>query len=169
MDRNPADEADKIRRKIWADISGSADVIPVDPVRIARALGVDVFEAELDSSVSGAIVKQTNRDPTILMNQRDHPNRQRFTAAHELGHYVLHQNDPEEYEYVDYRDEDASTGSKEEEVFANQFAAHLLMPADVVTKRYRGGATPVELAYEFRVSQEAMVNHLKNLGLLKGG
>ncbi len=36
--------------------------IPVDPVRIATTLGVAVFNQELDSDISGAIVKADGRE-----------------------------------------------------------------------------------------------------------
>jgi Zn-dependent peptidase ImmA (M78 family) len=48
--------------------------------------------------------------------------------AHELGHFIRRTDEPHKYEYVDYRDQRSSTGTDEEEMFANRFAANLLMP-----------------------------------------
>ncbi len=162
--KKPDVEAARILRSVWAELVGAIR-IPVDPVVIARELGIDVFEAEMHPSISGAIRKMPNVDPAIILNRDDSDNRQRFTCAHEMGHYVLNSDRPEMFEYVDYRDEESSTGTHDEERFANQFAAALLMPADQVRKRYSAEASTVELAFHFRVSQEAMVNRLKNLGL----
>ncbi len=159
--RNPVEEAERLLRGIWSKIAGGL-LIPVDPARIAKELGIDVFEAQLDASVSGAIIKRPNTDPTILLNREDAPNRQRFTCAHELGHYVLHSDRPDEYEYIDYRAGLASSGSDDEERFANSFAANLLMPAKEIRARVKDGDSAVELAFEFRVSQEAMSNRLKS-------
>jgi Zn-dependent peptidase ImmA (M78 family) len=161
----PDREARRILDSVWAELAGRP-TIPVDPVRIAKALGIDVYDADLPSSVSGAIRKRPNADPVILLNRDDHPNRQRFTCAHELGHFVLRSGDPDQYEYTDYRDSLASTGHADEERFANGFAAELLMPEDVVREMHaRTDGAVVEMAFRFRVSQEAMANRLKNLKL----
>ena len=165
--RKPRTEAERLIGGVWSKIAGTL-VIPVDPARIAKELGIDVFEAELDPSVSGAIIKKPNSDPTILLNRDDSTVRQRFSCAHELGHYVLHADDPEEYEYVDFRNDASSTGDVDEEMFANAFAANLLMPEDEVRRRSKDNMSAVEMAFEFRVSQESMTNRLKNLGLPVG-
>jgi Zn-dependent peptidase ImmA (M78 family) len=157
---HPEREAEQIRRSAW----GSG--FPVDPVQIARSLGIDVKQAYLSESVSGALVKQIGQDPTILLNGNDHPNRQRFTCAHELGHYVSRANDPDAYEYVDRRDTIwSAAGVDQNEIFANQFAAALLMPAEAVKDLVKRGYTPVQMALFFDVSQDSMSFRLKNLKL----
>ncbi len=165
MGDDPVTEAERLLDGVWTLVAGSR-VIPVDPVRIATELGIDVFEAELEPSVSAAIVKKVGRDPSILLSKIDHPNRQRFSCAHELGHFIRRStNDPDAFEYVDFRDPDSSTGEREEERFANTFAANLLMPEKEARERYRATPSSVELAFTFKVSQESIVNRLKNLGL----
>lgn len=141
--------------------------IPVDPVRIARSFGLKTFSADLEESVSGMLVKKPGTDPEILVNEDDSRNRQRFTAGHELGHYVRRSEEPEEYEYVDYRDERSTSGTAEEERFANAFAANLLMPRSAVESLQAEGTPDFLLAKRFGVSREAMLNRLDNLGLLK--
>jgi Zn-dependent peptidase ImmA (M78 family) len=59
----------------------------------------------------------------------------------------------------------ASAGTDEREIFANQFAANLLMPESEVRSRWQRTASPVTLAAAFRVSQDAMSFRLRNLGL----
>jgi Zn-dependent peptidase ImmA (M78 family) len=137
-------EAERIRQTVWREIAGG-DVIPVDPVRIARELGIDVFEAQLDPQISGTIVKEVGQDPTIILNRDDSPVRRRFSAAHELGHYVRRADEPDRYQYVDYRGPLAGEGLNEEEIYANTFAANLLMP-----------------------EREAMDYRLRNLGVSSG-
>jgi Zn-dependent peptidase ImmA (M78 family) len=161
----PGPEASRIRRSIWADIAGSCDALPVDPIRIADAMGIDVFEDDtLGPHVSGAISKDPGEDPVIILNSADSKNRRRFTCAHEIGHFVL-QKDARNYEYIDFRDEASSSGQLEEERFANQFAAALLMPEALVTKMVDEGSSTVEMAYRFGVSQEAMSYRIDNLRL----
>jgi Zn-dependent peptidase ImmA (M78 family) len=139
--------------------------LPIDPVRVAQTLGVKVLDAPLNDDVSGALVKEKNADPSILLNASDSKNRKRFTCAHELGHFIRRADEPEKYEYVDYRDERSSTGTVEEERFANGFAANLLMP-ELLVKSFHDQKLPdFRMARMFGVSQEAMHFRLKNLGL----
>jgi Zn-dependent peptidase ImmA (M78 family) len=159
----PAVEAERLRTLVW-----NPDRFPVDPVAIARALGIDVRQAMLKTNVSGALVKKIGEDPAILLNASDSPNRQRFTCAHELGHYVTHASDPTAYEYIDLRDTIwSATGQDSEEVWANAFAANLLMPEKRVRELIAEGYTPTALAAYFAVSQDAMSYRLDNLGLTK--
>lgn len=139
--------------------------LPIDPVRIARSLGIDVLDVELNEDVSGALVKKEGFDPSILLSDRDSPNRKRFTCAHEIGHYIRRTEEPEKYEYVDYRDPRSSTGSVEEERFANGFAANLLMPKAAVQSLHDLGLPDYRMAKQFGVSREALKNRLDNLGL----
>src|SRR6476469_8769463 len=45
--------------------------LPIDPVRIAKSLGVEVLDAYLKPEVSGALVKKQGKDPSILLNAKD--------------------------------------------------------------------------------------------------
>ncbi len=140
--------------------------LPVDPVRIAKELGVDVIAASLKKDVSGALVKKEGRDPSILLNAEDGRPRKRFTCAHELGHFILRSSEPTpQYEYVDYRDKNSSTGTVEEERYANSFAASLLMPEIAVKAAHEPGMPAFRLASRFGVSPESMQHRLDNLGL----
>ena len=141
-------------------------ILPVDPVRIAKELGLEVLEAHLKKDVSGALVKKEGRDPSILLNAEDGKSRKRFTCAHELGHYIRRSSEPTpRYEYVDYRDKASSTGTVEEERYANSFAASLLMPEVAVQAVHESGMPAFRLANRFGVSPESMQHRLDNLGL----
>lgn len=140
--------------------------IPIDPITIARAAGVRVVTADLGSDTMGALIKQPGQDPTIMINEADSSNRQRFTCAHELGHWVRRSEEEQSYTTVDLRNPISSTGSDPEEVFANEFAACLLMPEPMVKRLHRDGLRDIEMSIQFRVSREAMEFRLKNLGLI---
>lgn len=154
-----------IRESLWGDH------IPVDPVAIAKKLGIEVYETELPAAVSGAIVKQKGRDAQILVQKDDSDNRKRFTIAHELGHFIAHSEDAgantATFEYVDLRDPQASNGSNPQEIFANQFAAELLMPESKLRAIYPKVPATAILAARFSVSIEAMDYRLANLGLVR--
>lgn len=162
--RHPAKAALDILKRAWVDEDGML-TLPVDPVRIAERLGIKVVRKPLEASVSGAIVKEpTKPHPLIYLDSRDHRNRQRFTCAHELGHFVAREGD-REFAYIDERGPRASLGVDTDERFANAFAAELLMPAAAVRHFIREDPTVSGLAATFGVSVEAMKYRLDNLKL----
>jgi Zn-dependent peptidase ImmA (M78 family) len=167
----PAEQAERdarqLLRDVWHEDSYGEPMIPVDPIRIAELLGIDVYTAVMDENFSGALEKLPNHDPAIYLNRSDHPNRQRFTCAHELGHYYARtQSGDDQYGYTDRRDELASAGTNQDEIYANQFGAALIMPREVVNDRHkRLDGDIVRLAATFRVSEDAMRIRLTTLGL----
>ena len=146
--------------EFWFKDSHGLPKVPVDPIAIARRLGIDVFASMLDREVAGIIVKEHGGTPSIHLNLNDALVRQRFTCGHEIGHYMRHE-DTNDYGYVDYRDTLSSRGTDPEERWANGFAAALLMPKEVVDRWRRQG--PEYLARHLNVSLEAMRNRLANL------
>ena len=146
--------AERILEAFWGDRG-----FPVDPVYIANELGIKVVRAPLPPRVSGALVKMPGEDPVILIHSGDHIRRQRFTCAHELGHYVYlvrSNEDLESFEVVDLRSPLSSQGTDPKERFANNFAANLLMPRAEVRRLLAKGYDELEMARYFGVSEEAM-------------
>jgi Zn-dependent peptidase ImmA (M78 family) len=152
---------------------GSGD-LPVDVRALAAELGVTVVSQPLEATVSGVLVLR-NGYAAIGVNDGHHPRRQRFTIAHELGHFVLHRE--ADRLFVDesltfYRDQQSAEGLYEREIAANAFAAELLMPE--VSLRAILGDRPIDLhddtaiqhlAARFDVSVQALTIRLVNLGL----
>lgn len=164
MNLDPTAEANKVLDNFW-----EKQGFPVDPITIAKSLGVQVLDTSLPENVSGALIKEAGKDPVIALHASDHNNRKRFTCAHELGHYVsrVESNRLEtQYGYVDYRGEAAAKGTDPEEVFANQFAANLLMPENIVKTQRKKYTSHLQLAQYFGVSPEAIKHRLNALGLL---
>lgn len=96
--------------------------------------------------------------PYVFLNTSKSAERQRFDAAHELGHLVLHSE----------LEMDPST-SKEREAEANAFASSFLMPRSAVITQHMSGASVerILVARSFwRVSAMAMTHRLHELGLL---
>jgi Zn-dependent peptidase ImmA (M78 family) len=154
-----ARDADKLLKAVWDA------AIPVDPVAIARAAGLRVLDASLGENTLGALVKQPGKDPTILLNESDSDNRKRFTCAHELGHFVRRSAEADEYETIDLRNSLSATGLDPEEVYANEFAACLLMPEEEVRRFVAMGLDDLEMAIRFKVSREALQFRMANLFL----
>ncbi|HIB1507727.1 TPA: ImmA/IrrE family metallo-endopeptidase [Salmonella enterica subsp. enterica serovar Muenchen] len=159
MKRTPADA---LLENVWGDRG-----FPVDPVWIANELGLDVVEIVMENNVSGALLKEPEQDPVIILNKNDSNVRKRFTCAHELGHYVKRTDNgqPLEYQFVDYRDKLASQGTDADEKFANNFAACLLMPQEETSRLHNKGYSSVMMASYFGVSDDAIRFRLMNLNL----
>lgn len=161
----PEVEAQQLLDSAWRAHDGTLP-LPVDPIVISRKLGIAVFEGDMKPNLSGRIVKESGADPRIVINKTDSFTRKRFTCAHELGHYLKRLSTDDTFTYEDERGPMASTGLNEDEVFANQFAAALLMPAGEVRGRWGQDVGVSELAITFAVSPEAMGYRLNNLGLI---
>ncbi|RWQ24221.1 ImmA/IrrE family metallo-endopeptidase [Mesorhizobium sp.] len=137
---------------------------PVQLDLIASELGLRVVNLPLGNEIAGQIMRdgRGRSGYSILINSTQHPNRQRFTFAHEIAHFVLHR-DLIESGIVDdtmYR----SSLSSFYEVQANKLAADILMPIRLV-KKYRDslGGDVAALAKKFQVSQASMQIRLDGL------
>jgi hypothetical protein len=156
--------ARELLESVWAEHGRIR--LPVDPFVIATDLGIKTRVSGLPEGVSGIFRIKPGLDPEIYVNAADSSNRQRFTCAHEIGHYSRWQalGEPVDREVVEHRDLLSSAGAIPNEVYANQFAAELLMPKDLVVDMSKSFSL-VPLAYEFGVSADAMDFRLRNLGL----
>ena len=147
---------------------------PVPLERILKHYRIQRVELPSNGDIFGAIVRQ-NGQVVIAVNPSQHPNRQRFTIAHELGYFFCHY--AEKMEHVDgdfrvhWRDRESSAGVDWNEIEANRFAAALLMPEqmlrdDLNTCTLLDRAGVQQLASLYNVSRLAMQFRLINLGLL---
>lgn len=138
--------------------------VPVNPAAIARAEGIEVAALDpLAAQTASGWFRIVDGIPKIYFNAGEPPRRQRFTIAHELGHYALgHGERPRD------NARDFSLAAPDGiEISANRFAAELLMPGPRVWAAVNGGKRRVEdLANYFDVSEVAMGLRLKHLGIL---
>jgi len=136
--------------------------IPVDVEEIAEFLGLDIRSELMKDDISGYLEYQ-NGAWIVGVNAQHHVNRQRFTIAHEIAHYILHR-DPKK-EFVDETFARRSSGGDKVEREADEFAAELLMPEQDIRKAIEQGRTSFqELATLFRVSALAIRFRVKALG-----
>lgn len=138
--------------------------LPVDPVAIAAKMGLQIFKDRLDG-LSGRLVKTVVSAPIIVVNSDDAPVRQRFTCAHEIGHYLQRQahDISDDYEYVDNREAFGDSTNVNEQS-ANQFAASLLMPKSLLPpSRNWDPEALVTVSGTFGVSTGAMRARLQSL------
>jgi Zn-dependent peptidase ImmA (M78 family) len=136
--------------------------LPVQPFQMARVLKIGIAKVNLNPDVAGYIERRDGRT-CIYLNRGDSEWRQRFTCAHEIGHFV--KNGDEDFAYLDHRDKLAQEGVDSEEIYANTFAATFLMPEEAVREFVDLDVGVKQMAAEFGVSKLAMETRLESLGL----
>lgn len=136
--------------------------IPVRVGALAEELGLGVLRSTLQPGISGQIGPSDDYAAgyVIKVNRHESKSRQRFTIAHEIGHYILHRDKIGLgiTDTVLYR----SRLSSNLEVEANRFAANLIMPMPkireklLVVGRKIDRSVAKEFADIFDVSADAM-------------
>jgi IrrE N-terminal-like domain len=109
--------------RVAADLAETRD-LPLDLLGLCRELGVGFRVAAADGPRRGALMRRGAAWEVVLMRRDPHPAaispQERFTIAHELGHYMLmHQ-----MAFSPQRRADYWLG----EDLCNQFASRLLIP-----------------------------------------
>jgi len=133
---------------------------PVNVEGLSAELKITIHrELGWPDKLCGKIVKDSSQIEgsgySIYLNGAHHVNRQRFTLAHEIAHYILHKDSIGDGIADDalYR----SGLSDAKEFMANKLAAEILMPSKLVNIKIREGLDTVEkLAEAFNVSVSAM-------------
>lgn len=158
---------------------------PVDLEQIAEHLKAKIHYQTLEDQVSGVLIVRGG-ERHILINSAHHPNRQRFTIGHEIGHLMLHDEKGDQL-FVDTQlrvyqrvgeptsaaySQPSSGTTPQQEREANMFAAALLMPAPMVRYAALGRdlwdeADVAALSAMFAVSEQAMSIRLQQLKVLE--
>jgi Zn-dependent peptidase ImmA (M78 family)/predicted secreted protein len=142
---------------------------PVDVFQVIEELGLWLVFQPLDALLgavvpkgSGGILVTTERRPTI----------QRYTAAHEIGHWELDHSQP----VFDTDHDVLSPSANERERLAQYFASYFLMPPPLVhavASRHgigrRVNVSPAQAylaARDMRVSYEAALRQMNNLQVI---
>lgn len=150
----PAADASQVISVSHTNAAGVAN-LPIDPERIARAYGVQVYEYDLPQSPSGYLDRD-NQGAFIVVNRWHDPGRKRFIVAREFGRYY----------YSLQRRAHLPDGMDIKDAYANRFAAALLMPAGVVKSKFEQIQDVEVLARVFNVSKAAMEIRLNGLELV---
>ena len=155
------------------------DETPVNLYDICNRLGIKKVDIEFKKYdgdyILGGIKRYNEDDIKIFVNDKDGYERQRFTIAHEIGHYYLghlDNTDTNQFMYLERRDGYNTNNPIERQ--ANQFAAALLMNKKTIEEKFNtlreiGLSThSIEevLADMFGVSRQSVKYRLKNLRLV---
>lgn len=142
-----------------AEITSSPVVLNQVFRHLKGKYNLKIIPFKLGKKTSG-IQATKGKEIVIGYNASQHPNRQRFTIAHEIGHLLLgHTHQGSDYE----------SDSKEfKEIEANHFASELLMPENILKDDYLfKGIDPKILASNYQVSEQAMWLRLLDCKLIK--
>lgn len=150
---------------------------PTQIANILNKVGFKIYSLEMDETLSGRIgianeFKEILGSKKILqINSKDNRGHQRFTMAHELGHYIFDYDGHNRYAnaYSLAEDDVNSPG----EIRVNRFAAALLMPKNIFVDKYTARKTLgldevsicKSLAEEFEVSETVVSKRIVELGL----
>lgn len=170
-------KAKKIQRLVEQILNqNSLSSPPIDVFSISKNRGIEIVPSDL-GDISGILFREGNRI-TIGINQTHPETRKRFTVAHELGHLILHGDQPLHVDKVfaiKLRSHVSSEAVDLEEIEANAFAAELLMPTGMMQQKlqdlpgvldYEKETVISKLAKDFKVSPQAMTIRLINLGYI---
>lgn len=165
---NVREDLEELTTQILID-NDMLNKVPVDVVSIAKNYNISAYAADLEKKVSGAIKYDHKTDKfEIIVNKNHSGTRKRFTLAHELGHYFLHEDMLKSSDlHIDtlYRVAmQVDTETKEQEKEVDYFAGALLMNKMSIEKLYDSYSVG-ELADIFGVSYSAMTVRLNILGL----
>lgn len=159
-----------LAKRLLAEFKVKTPPVPVEAIIAGRGLSVVTVSEAVP--LSGALYREQRE---IVLNVLGRPRtRQRFTLAHELGHWEL-RHSPAGDAIQDtigfdgpFGDDERSQPKDPREVEANAFAAELLMPSAWIRRLPKGlgGFTPEGLAAEYEVSLEAMFYQLMACGRL---
>lgn len=149
----PQQAADLVRQR-W----NLSDRPIANMVHLLESRGVRVAALSHDYTDIDAFCFLRDSKPYVFLNTSRSAERQRFDAAHELGHLVLHSE----------QEMEPST-SKDRESEANAFAASFLMPRTaVLSQSMRGASLERILAARsyWKVSAMALTHRLHELQLI---
>lgn len=148
--------------------------LPVPIIEIATSVEIKKISFCDIKNFDGALITTDGKpDGIIVVNENSPESRQRFTIAHELGHYLLPHHTVGRFECT--RDDMMRTEQRSRlspvqkmEVEANAFAAEILMPRLKVSNylRRKTGADIehiLELAEKYAVSKESMARRYIDL------
>lgn len=131
---------------------------PVDVVKVAKNLGIEIMEMTNDLWFYGMLSRYED-DFYIIVNKLMPETRKRYAIAHEIGHHQLHGHDLEHQ-----RANDEDYRHREADVFAEE----LCIPTELVRRTAADLMNNHKiLARMFNVSEPLMVKKMEELKLLQ--
>ena len=161
---------------VLLELPSASEQLPVNIEEIVEKKGIRLLPFDFKEDISGVLMLENN-EATIGYNTNEHRVRNRFTIAHELGHFILHKDDKDLFVDKDFkalfRLNNGDTSAKHEKE-ANEFAACILMPENLIRREIEDSGIDYtdenlikSLAKKFDVSTVAMSIRISKLGLFE--
>ena len=160
---------EKIEKTAYQLIDGYK-TLPIPIEEIVQQRGIKLLSYDFKDNVSGILLLE-NGEATIGYNRNESRVRSRFTIAHELGHFMLHKDNNDLFVDREFKvlfRSSSSEGTQRIEIEANNFAACILMPENLLREEIAMLEVVDEdaikdLAKKFDVSTIAMSIRIANI------
>lgn len=144
------------------------ETCPFDIETFIKKHSITVIREEMaDNDISGYIELRPGGRWVIAVNKYHNRRRQRFSLAHEFGHFCLDKDVVSDHRIVDailFRDNKSDVSEQR----ANEFASQTLIPDDVFRACVRSGMRSIsDLADRFDVSLAAIRYKAYKLGFTR--
>lgn len=123
-------------KKVVSDLLTKASIktLPVQVEEIAKTLNLQIKKSPYHgkNNLSGVLIRNAHEN-IIGINSNDIEHRQRFSIAHEIGHFLLHEGNQiyvDRKYRVNFRNKKSTEGTDIQEIEANTFASMLLIPEE---------------------------------------
>lgn len=129
-----------------------------DFIDVLESHGIRVFIIDYEEEMFDGLSTLINDQPIIVISSKWPGDRQRFTLAHELGHFILR---------------NCLSKSLKEEKACNRFAGAFLLPKESLVQEMGKIRTSIEwrelslLKEEFKLSMRSICYRLKDAGIIK--
>jgi len=155
------ESAREAARALQEEIGGAVGY-ELDPFDLAAMLGMKVSVERLKPQYSGFISQESGGRPEVLIQQTESYVRQRFTLAHEIGHYIERATlaDDDDFSFSDLR---SAERYDLHEFYADEFAGELLMPLEPFVSEWETNPAYEHLAARFGVSEPAVAKRISRL------
>ncbi len=144
----------------------------IDIIEMANSLGIKVFTSSQMKVPSFIAYDKDKKRYEIYVNAREKVERQRFSIAHEIAHFIEHKEKITELGIVGRQNTYSLTAK--EELQADNLAAEILMPKNCIEEFLKQNNVSKEtkidektvrkLASEFGVSVLSAIIRLRSLG-----
>ncbi len=158
--------ANKIAQKLLKD--SKVDFPPVPVKELLNYLNINYLPYDFPEKKVSAVLMKDN-DLIVVGVNKNHPtNRQRFSIAHEIGHYMLGHHVDSILDPAEVADGmfDTTCENAFQEQEANHFASELLMPSLAIKDDFKSTKDAKSLAKKYDISEQAMWIRLLKLKLI---
>ncbi|MDO9460912.1 MAG: ImmA/IrrE family metallo-endopeptidase [Alphaproteobacteria bacterium] len=148
--------------------ASSADVVSIDPVRLAQKLRIEVYNVDtLGAQLNSVVQKFGDGHIKIFVNQELSPAWKRFAIAKELAHIILESEKMSDPSMKELLDELVHADKGNEDDFASALAAAILLDPKAIATAWKKVRDIHGVAALFQVPEVLVVQRLRELGLFE--